>query len=311
MRTVNGAGAEIMWESMTIDEYAAYEKATGTRVLRVGDIWWVETRPFFFRPLFPFAAVSPELRNYPPVSLLGGVLHPVPLEPEGNSYMHLFLYDAPQQYSLDKLPIKLRQSIKKGQKYFSARRITDFDEFVEEGSRVYHSFYDRTGYFYKKERLDREGFAAWARPLFQHGKVVVMGGYQEGRLAAVDVSYRVEDVIIEDVFFSDTESQGRQVTDFMAHTLREAAAETDARFIFRGYPSGKQSLDESKVLRGCKILKIPARFRINPLLLFVVRTFMRESYQKFIAITTLSETRSERVDFAAETVTLPESPSRE
>jgi hypothetical protein len=301
-------GSRQMWDSMTIDEYAAFEKACGTRVLKVGDTWWVEARPFFFRPLFPFSAVAPGFKNYPAKALLGGVLHPVPQDGACNSYIHIFLYDAPQQYCIDKLPIKLRQTIKKGQKYFSARRITDFDEFVEEGSRVYHSFYDRTGYFYRKERLDKEGFAAWARPLFEQKKIMVTGGYQDGRLAAVEVSYRVEDVIIEDVFFSDTESQVRKVTDFMAHTIREAAAETDARCIFRGFPSGKQSLDESKVLRGCKVLKIPASFHINPLVLFVVRIFMKESYRKFVAITTLSDTRSEKVDFSAETVTLPKSP---
>lgn len=297
-----------MWERMTIDELAAFEKACGTRVLKVGETWWVEPRPFFYRPLFPFAAVHPDFSNYPSSALLGGVLHPVPLEPSGNSYMHLFLFDNLQEYRVEKLPIKQRQNVKKGMKYFSARRITDLDEFVEEGSKIYHSFFQRTRYFYKKERLGKDGFAAWARPLFEHRKVVVTGAYQEGRLAAVEVSYRVEDVIIEDVYFSDTESQVRQVTEFMTHTIREAAAETDARFVFRGYPSGKLSLDESKLLKGCKVAKLPARFLINPLVLMVVKNFMKESYRKFIAITTLSEIRSERVDFSAETITPSKAP---
>lgn len=292
-----------MWEAMTIDEYAAFEKRCGTRVIKVGDTWWVEPRPFFFRPLFPFAAVPPRFSNYPAKALLGGILHPVDQERSGNSHLHFFLFDNLPEYRLERLPLKQRQNTKKSMKYFSARRITDFDTFVEEGSRIYHSFFHRTGYFYKKERLGKEGFAAWARPLFEQKKVVVTGAYQEGRLAAVEVSYRVEDVIIEDVFFSDTASQVHQVTEFMTHTMREAAAGTDARCIFRGYPSGKLSLDESKVLRGCKVMKLPAHFRINPLVLFVVKNFMKESYRKFVAITTLSETRSERVDFSAGAVT--------
>lgn len=297
-----------MWERMTIEEYAAYEKACGGRVVKVGDTWWLEPRRFFFRPLFPLHAVTPQFANYPARAFLGGVLHPVPLEPCSNSYMHIFVFDNPQQYRVENLPLRQRQNVKKSMKYFSARRISDFEEFVEEGSRVYRSFFDRTGYFYKKERLDKAGFAAWARPLFEHKKVVVTGAYQEGRLAAVEVSYLVEDVIIEDVYFSDTDSQVHQVTEFMTHTIREAAAQTDARFIFRGYPSGKLSLDESKLLKGCKVAKLPARFQMNPLVLFVVKSFMKESYQKFVAITTLSETRSERVDFSAETITLSKGP---
>ena len=277
------------WEPMTIDEFAAFQRSSGAAVVKIQGVWWTEARPFFFRPLFPFAAIRPQFNKYPIQSMVGGVLHLVPADVSANSAMHLFLYDELKDYSLDKLAAKQRWVIKKGSDNFCARRITGLDQFVDEACRIYESFYNRTRYFYKKERTNKDSFTAWAKTLFQHPKIVVMGAYHQDRLSAVDVSYRVDDVIIDDVFFSDTESQPLKVTDFLVHTLREAAKSSDARVIFRGFPTGKQTLDESKVTRGCKILKLPAFCRINPLALYVGKAFMNESYKKLIAITSFSD----------------------
>ncbi|OGU08594.1 MAG: hypothetical protein A2075_17505 [Geobacteraceae bacterium GWC2_58_44] len=277
------------WEAMTIDEYAAFQRACGTHVVKIQDTWWVEPRPFFFRPLFPFAEVTPGLRNYPGQAVLGGVMHPVPAGISGNSYMHLFLYDEPGAYSIDKLCCKHRQIIKKGLEIFQAKRIADLDLFIQQAPGIYQSFYNRTRYFYKKERLNKDLFAAWAKPFFENPKIVVMGVYHEEKLSAIEIAYQVEDVIIEDIYFSDTKSQPLQVTDFMTHTIREEAKSSNARFIFRGFPSGKQTLDQSKITRGCKVLRLPAYCKINPIVLHLVRAFMGESYKKLVAITAFSD----------------------
>jgi hypothetical protein len=288
------------WEAMTIDEYAEFQISCGAKVIKIGDTWWTEARPFFFRPLFPFAQVTPENARYPLQSFIGGVLHLVPDATASNSYMNLFLYDELGEYSIEKLGAKQRWIIRQGVKNFEARRITDLKAFVEEAFPIYDDFYNRTRYFYKKERRDREGFAVWAEAVFRFPKVVVMGAYHEGKLCAVDISYRVEDIIIDDVFFSDNASQGLRVTDFFVHTLREAAKSTDARMLFRGFPTGKQTLDESKVKRGCKILKMPAYCKINPIALYVGKTFMNQSYRKLIAITCFSEMIGESTATAAQ-----------
>ena len=275
----------MVWEAMTLDEYAALQRATGAKVLKVQGTWWTEPRPFFFRPLFPFARITPQARNYPVRSLVGGVLHLVPSETAANSRMHLFLYDDPDGYCLEQMAAKQRWVIKKASESFCARRITDLDHFVDQASGIYRSFYHRTGYFYKKERLNTDYFAAWARPFFDQPKTVIMGAYHKERLSAVDISYRVEDVIIDDIFFSDNQSQSLRVTDFLVHTLRESARGSDARFIFRGFPTGKQTLDDSKVNRGCRIVMLPAYCKINPMALYLGKTFMNESYRKLMAIT--------------------------
>lgn len=273
------------WEPMTQDELAAYQRECGVNVVQVKGTWWIEPRPFFFRTLYPLHEIPPAVSNYPLQHLVGGVLHLVPDGAPSNSSMKLFLYDQLPDYAVESLPAKQKWVIKKSLENFTARRILDLDEFIETAFPIYGSFYDRTKYSYKKERAQKEKFAAWARTLFRFPKIMILGAYHQGSLAAVDISYQVEQLIIDDVFFSSTESQGLRVTDFMVHTLRNLATTSGARYLFRGFPCGKQSLDESKINRGCKIYRIPAHQRVNPVALYVGWLLMNESYRKLMTIT--------------------------
>ncbi|WP_224984377.1 hypothetical protein [Geomonas agri] len=273
------------WEPMTLDEYAEFQKSTGVKIIKVGDVWWRQVHHFFFRPLFPFAEVAPEPSRYPLPARIGGVIHLVPTGAPSNSFMNMFVYDQLKDYSLDSVGAKQRCIVKKALSNFTAKRITDLEEFVDGASPLYISFYSRTKYSYQKERLQREKFTAWARPIFNNAKVVVTGAYRQQKLCAIDISYQVENVIIDDVFFSDTESQILKVTDFMVHTLRESARSADASILFRGFPTGKQSLDNSKITRGCSIRKTAAFTKINPFALRVAKALLPESYQKLIAVT--------------------------
>jgi hypothetical protein len=286
----------VTWESMTIDELATYQRACGAHVVKINNTWWTEARPFFFRPLFPFAEIHPNFKEYPLQSLVGGILHLVPTGAAGNTNMKLFLYDELKEYSLDKLAAKHKWVIRKGSENFSAKRITDQNEFIDTAFPIYESFFARTGYFYKKDRLKKSVFATWSETLFDHPKIVTTGAYHQDKLSAIDISYRVEDVIIDDVFFSDTESQALRVTDFLLHTLRDAAASSDAKYLFRGFPTGKETLDESKIRRGCKIFQMPAYCKINPLALYVGKVFMNESYKKLVAMTSITDGDKTRPD---------------
>lgn len=272
------------WERMSIEEYAAFKRDGGDRVVKIKGTWWVEARPFFFRPLFPLSRVAPGLANYPATSIVGGVLHLVPERMPANSSMNLFLYEDLAGYSLESMDKKSRWTVRKSMEYFHAERLTDVELFVRQAYPVYRSFYDRTRYFYKSERTAERFFAQWARTIFSTPKVKVTGGYRQDRLCAVDISYQVEDLIIEDVFFSDSLSQQFRVTDFMLHVLREQASRSDARMLFRGFPSGKESLDRSKVSRGCRRLALPAHCRINPLALYLGKAVMNDSYRKLAAM---------------------------
>jgi hypothetical protein len=274
-----------MWDRMTVDEFAMSQQAEGLKVLKIDGIWWVEIRPFFFRPLFPFAEIKPWSKRYPLKAFAGGFLHLVPAGEPANSNMNFFVYDNLKNYSLDSVSNKRRRIIMQGIRNFVAKRITDPDEFIDTAYAVYITYYNRTKYSYKDERADKGAFSEWAKNLFNNQKILKIGAYHNDKLSAIEISYYVEDVIIGDTLFTDDVSLNMKVTDFILHTLREAAVYTNARYFFVGLPTGVSSLDQSKLIRGCKLLKMPAYYKINPVALSVARVFMKPSYQKLLEIT--------------------------
>ncbi|HBA88254.1 MAG TPA: hypothetical protein DCZ75_09780 [Geobacter sp.] len=285
------------WDPMTADEYALSQQSEGLKVKKVDGVWWVEARPFFFRPLFPFAEIPPTVKKYPFKAIIGGVLHVVPSGAPSNSSMNFFIYDQLSSYSLESLTKTRRKRTRKAINDFIAKDITDLGQFAETAYEVYMSFWMRTKYPYNKERVNKDLFAEWAKALYSHPKILKTGAYYDGKLAAVEISYRVDDVIVSDTSFATDLGLELEVTDFVLHVLREAAARTNAKYLFLGLPSGVESLDESKLQRGCKVLKMPACYRINPVALLAAKVFMRPSYDKLMKIVdpVLEEKRAEAV----------------
>jgi hypothetical protein len=272
-----------MWQRMTIDEYAEFERANGTEAINVDGIWWRRARAFFYQPLFPFLEIIPGSVRPPRGALLGGFQHLVPAGEKTNSQKHFFIWDEVQRYSLDRINHRARNFIKKGMKHFSVREIEDPDELVASGHPVYRSFYERTGYRYKKERTDKEQFRRWVETLYRFSKIKVLGAYHADRLCAIDISYLVQDVLIDATFFGQTEYLKYRVSDVMIHALRErAAASPLIGFIFKGPVTGIPALDESKRIRGCKVLSRPALYQVNPVALLVLSAFMKSSYEKLV-----------------------------
>jgi hypothetical protein len=270
---------------MSIEEFALYQRANGMRASRIDGVWWAEVGPCFFRPVFPFVTIDPKAGSYPPRSWLGGRLHAVPTTAAANSRINLFAYADLQDYSIGGLSEKQRHNTRKGLRNFHAAPLTDVGEFVEQAYEPYVESCRRSQYCYRRERLTRPGFAAWAELLFRHRKLLITGVYHRDKLVAVDTSCRIEDVVYDDVFFSDTESLSRRVADFVLHIKREAVARTDARYLLRGLPTGKQSLDESKLARGCQVLRLPAHCRLNPVAALAARLVMKDSYRKLRGLT--------------------------
>jgi hypothetical protein len=268
---------------MSLDEYAEFEAANGADLISVDGTWWREVRPFFYQPLFPFLELKPFSTPLPPGAFLGGFQHNVPSPATANSARHFFIYDDVRTYSMDALRHQRRSAVKKGLELFSIRCIEDAGEFVSAGYPVYRSFYERTRYSYKKERIDKKKFAHWAGVLYRFPKVKVLGAYHGSELCSIDISYLVEDVLFEATAFSKTEYLKYCVVDAMVHTLRKTAAGCPGiSTIYKGVVTGNANLDYSKVMRGCRIVSKPAFYRLNPLAYIVLRIFLRKYYEKLL-----------------------------
>ncbi len=266
---------------MTIDEYAEFEKANGADVVNVDGIWWRKVRSFYYQPLFPLTVIEPRPVKLSFKTALGGYKHMVPHEHMGNSRMNYFVWDDVHAYSLDALNRKDRWNVRSGMKSITIKPVIDRDEFKTSGHKAYLSFYSRTGYNFKSERTQKEHFNAWADMLFSHPKIKVLGAYHEGNLCAVDISYLVEDVLIEATFFSDTDYFKYKVSDIMVHVFRESAAACpEVNFIYKGHVTGNKGVDGFKLMRGCKIISKPSYYRINPVAHYVIKNFMAKEYGK-------------------------------
>lgn len=273
-----------MWERMTIDEYAGFEAASGTEVVKVDGLWWKRARPFFYQPLFPFQELAPHAKRAPRGAFFGGFQHLVPNEESANSRRNFFIWDDVTHYSIQGENHNRRNRIKKGIRHFSVKEVAQ-EEFTAGAYPVYCSFYERTKYQYKKERTERKYFAQWARTLYRFPKVKILGAYHGNELSAVNISYLVEDVLFDATFFSKTEYLQYWVADLLIHSMRQMAAVIPSiSFICRGVVTGHTGLDASKLMRGCKILSKPALYHLNPLALFVLTTFMKNNYEKLVGI---------------------------
>ena len=272
------------FEPMTIDEFAKYKREEGMKVVKVDGIWWAEVRPFFFRPLVPFCEIEPWSKRYPLKAVLGGFLHVVPAHVPAKSCLNFHVYDDLKQYSLASLSSNRRKKVREGMKIFVDRPITDLDEFISSGFEIYKIFYERTKYWYKNERTQKAEFEAWAKKLYDYPKIDKTGVYLNNKLSTIITNIQVDDIIFGDYLFSDNDSLRLNVVDYVMHRVRETSALTDARFFFSGLPTGKASLDESKLKRGCKLLCLPAHCKINPGALLLAKFAMKDSYHKLLTV---------------------------
>ena len=278
------SGVCMNWDPMTIDEFARYKQDDGMKLAKIAGVWWAEVPPFFFRPLCPFHEMTPWSKLYPPKSLLGGILHVVPPHVKTTSCINFHVYDNLKNYSFDGLSSKRRKQVRRGVRNFTDRPIADLEEFVANAYEIYQIFYQRTNYWYKNNRTNREEFYAWAEKLYACPKIVKTGIYLDDKLSAIVTSLQVDDIIFGDNLFSDNTSMRLGVVDFIMHRVREDAAATDAKYVFSGLPTGEESLDSSTLERGCKLLTLPAYCKINPVALSLAKIVMKDSYHKLLTV---------------------------
>lgn len=275
----------MLWERMSIDEYADYEGGNGTKLIKIDDVWWRSVRPFFYRPLLPYQRLAPEKVKPPLLSRLFGYQHPVIEGVPANSYINIIVFDNIHDYSIDGLKKEKRYKIKKGLKNLTIKRISDYQEFVDEGYKVYVSFFKRTQYEWKSDRVHYNGYLKWAKNVFRFPQIVIYGVYLNGELSAINLAYLVEDVIFDAAFFSTTEALKKGSSEVTWHAVREDASQVrDARYIYEGPLSDKRSLDDSKILRGCKIHCLPAYYSINPISRFILKTVCKTAHARLLGL---------------------------
>ncbi len=273
----------IVWPAISVEQYAAFQRSQGEKVVRVGNVTWRQVRPFFFRPLLPYREQTVRPVRAPLRARLGGFQYAVPAGTAANSSLHLMLYENPAGYSLDGMDRRRRWEVRQATKHHVVRRLEDADEFKRKAFPAYRSFYDRTHYEFRADRRHEAGFARWADSVFQFPEIVVLGAYRGSDLGGVGISVLVEVTLVYMTAFCDQESLKLNVIALMLHTLRAGAAGCpQVKRIYLGVygHQGQRHIHDFYLLRGCQAVAKPAILHLNPACALALRGFLPRQYAR-------------------------------
>jgi hypothetical protein len=270
------------WESMDPRENAQFERSQGNVVVEAGGQFWRQVRPCFYRPLIPCERIAPDQVRMPWPARFGGVQFAVPEGERSNSRMTVLAFEDVPAYTPDSLPRQAKQHLRKAIAAFQVEQIRDAAILKRDGHSVYLAFAARTGYGYKAERQDKAAFECWAGSIMACPKNLVLGAYREGQLHAVAISRRVGDTILYATVFSTDEGLRLQVNSLLLHVIRESAAAAGAAriFITIAAPDGPTGTERFFLTRGCSLVHLPARFKLNPLTRVLLRRFRPEAFAR-------------------------------
>jgi hypothetical protein len=258
----------ITWPEMSIHRYAELERGFGANVVRVNHTWWVQIRPFFFRPVLPFQSFDSSMIAR--TRKRGVLQHAVANGEVYDSYLNPIIFDDVQNYDPNKLRKNVRGSLKKALSSDAiVRRIVDEQEFCKKGYAVYASFYERTGYDFggSKKKSEAE-FSKWARLLFQFPELVILGVFLADELVAFELTCVVEETLIIKTVVTSDAALKLDASDLLLHNCRiSVIGQENINQIYYGMLSRNTSLNKFKTMRGGRIHSLPSQTHLRPFVL--------------------------------------------
>lgn len=263
---------------MSLREYAALQTRLGVKVVERDGCFWRQVRPFFFRLLLPVEA-CPGSAIRPPAAWPSGFQYVTADQSQANSTMNFIMLDEPQGYSLGNLNHKRRQLIKRAAQQFEVRPLTDAGEVKRQGHHVYLSFFQRSGYRYKSDRQKKSVYDEWVDTLFSSPGSILLGGYGPSGLVGISSSFWINHTLVYSTLMCETGAMKLNLGELLFHEVQQLAARHPGiREIFvRRYQQGN-SLDRYYLLRGCKLVKKPARLELSAPIRSFIRWTMPRQY---------------------------------
>jgi len=246
------------YQSMTVDEFAAFEHAmTDERLINKDGFWWRRVRHGFYRPLTPFL---PEIT---PNSKPSGSLVQYGLcdSAHANSFLNLIVFDSKNQYHPNNLPQSLRRHLKIAiNQGMNVKQISNLHILMDQAYNVYRSFVYRTGYTYDNKRIVADFFQRWILSLQRFPKSKLHGIFYGKFLLSFQISVLVEDVLVLKPIINSKMGLQLHSSDLQLHHDRKIACKQEnIRMIYDGYFSLRHGLNLYKLIRGANVLCLPAR----------------------------------------------------
>ncbi|HEY7292603.1 MAG TPA: hypothetical protein VH583_22390 [Vicinamibacterales bacterium] len=266
---------------MNTDRYAAFEQATGGKLVKAGDMWWRQVRPLFYRPLLPFKKhdLKETMRG---VHRIGAFQHGVLDGQSSNSYLNPIVFDELGTYDMKNLRKNVRSQVKKAlQSDISVRRIIDEGELAEKGHSVYLSFLERTKYSFDSNRRQKEGFARWVHTILQFPEAVVLGSFAGEEMLSFEISCLVEGAVILKTIVNSDRALKLYVPDLLLHHTRiSARQQSEIELIYDSMLTHSAGINEFKILRGGKVVALPAFLHLNAATVWLIKRSSKSAYDK-------------------------------
>jgi hypothetical protein len=270
---------------MTVDRYAALERATGIKVVKVGDIWWQQVRPFLYRPLLPFRKYDLK-KTEDGFAGIGAFQYGVEDGQPSNSYLNPIVFDEPHNYDLKMLRYNVQKHVKKALKNgVTVSRIVDEKEFCESAYPCYVSFYERTKYAFDASRRQKDGFSRWAHALFQFHEMVVLGAFAGRELVSFEIGCLVEDTFILKTLVNSDKALKLGAPDLLLHTYRTGVCEQpNINTIYDSMLGQSSGINEYYIVRGARVLALPAFLHMHPALLWLIRKANKGIHKRLLGL---------------------------
>jgi hypothetical protein len=197
---------------------------------------------------------------------LGGYQLAIKNKKKANSTINYYVFNNVKGYDVCTLPRKERQAVSKSMKYLEIKRENNFIEFVEKSYPVYHSFYCRSQYKYRRDRINYNVYSKWAGKLFNSEKTIILGVYRKDVMIGVLTMAYVRGVIAMLTQFSHTDYLKFNPSDLLFHTVRVIASKCEGiQFIYSGMMSADKGINDFKETRGASLIKAPSCYYVNPI----------------------------------------------
>lgn len=215
-------------------EYAENRIRLGAKAHFHDGIWWQAPYPFYAKPMFEFRPFDPGTARPSRRRAPLGYSHWVERPASANRFLEYMVLerDRLREFSLEALPAKKRNQVRKGLRCCDVRRLDRAEDYLEEIRGLYISQAQRhmANYdapethpaFYSEHRAKWE---ARERALFACSGREVWGAFVEENLAAILVSTQVEKVRLIEKVKTRTEMLPFCPSDALYFTVLQYAAE--------------------------------------------------------------------------------------
>lgn len=268
--------AGLSFPVLTEQSLALGQLAIGDTVHFHQGVWWLQARPLFCTPCFPYAQIDHRTARPNLIRGFAGFTHlSLPHTPSNGAYSAL-VRESVSTYSLRSLPTDRRTKLRKALMYLDVRIVDNTHELLTDGFEVYQSCHQRIGW--GRDKTARAPFEAWIVRAYQRQGRVVLGAYYQNKLVAFMLPYVVGNIAVQSYVASHSAFLKYRPNEAIIHAFLSIARQTaGVEMVDFGPVSSKTSLDSFKRHFGT-IKHFRSYTWLNPLLRMTMKHWLRSRY---------------------------------